>query len=230
MEAHAQVDQIQSCADTCGWNRFVVSTKETRVSTTTLADSARRDLSGFGGELIGPSDPELRRRARRLQRDDRPVAGADRPLRVAADVVRAVDFARDHGALLAVRGGGHNGGGLGTCDDGMVIDLAPMKGVAIDEARRTVRVGGGARGPTSTTRTTPRAWRRRAASSRRPASAASRSAAASATSRARYGLTIDSLLVGRGRPGRRLDGDARARTRTPTCSGRSAAAAATSAS
>ena len=40
-----------------------------------------------------------------------------------ADVIAAVHFARDTDMLVAVRGGGHNGGGLGTCDDGLVIDL-----------------------------------------------------------------------------------------------------------
>ena len=43
-----------------------------------------------------------------------------------ADVVSAVNFARENDILLAVRGGGHNGGGLGTCDDGLVIDLSQM--------------------------------------------------------------------------------------------------------
>jgi hypothetical protein len=60
-----------------------------------------------------------------------------------ADVRTAVDFARDHGLLLAVRGGGHNGGGLGTCDDGLVLDLGLMKGVRVDADARTVRAEGG---------------------------------------------------------------------------------------
>jgi FAD/FMN-containing dehydrogenase len=47
----------------------------------------------------------------------------------AADVARTVHFARDCGLLVAVRGGGHNGPGLGSCDDGLVIDLSQMKGV-----------------------------------------------------------------------------------------------------
>ncbi len=60
-----------------------------------------------------------------------------------ADVVAAVDYARTNGALTAIRGGGHNGGGLGTCDGGVVIDLSPMRGVRVDPAERTVRVAAG---------------------------------------------------------------------------------------
>ncbi|MDM0028997.1 FAD-binding oxidoreductase [Variovorax saccharolyticus] len=60
-----------------------------------------------------------------------------------ADVIRSVDFAREHSLLLAVRGGGHNGGGLGTCDDGLVIDLSGLKGIRVDAQARSVRVEGG---------------------------------------------------------------------------------------
>jgi FAD/FMN-containing dehydrogenase len=60
-----------------------------------------------------------------------------------ADVIAAVNFARDNGLLLAIRGGGHNAGGLGVCDDGLVIDLSLMKGIRIDPVARTVRVEGG---------------------------------------------------------------------------------------
>jgi len=60
-----------------------------------------------------------------------------------ADVISAVNFARERGLPLAVRGGGHNGPGLGVCDDGLVIDLSRMKGVRVDPTARTVRVEGG---------------------------------------------------------------------------------------
>ncbi len=60
-----------------------------------------------------------------------------------ADVIAAVNFASDHQLALAVRGGGHNGPGLGTCDDGLVIDLSGMKGIRVDPAERTARVEGG---------------------------------------------------------------------------------------
>jgi len=62
----------------------------------------------------------------------------------AADVIASVNFAREHHLLLAIRGGGHNGPGMATCDDGLVIDLSEMKGIHVDPKQRTVRVAGGA--------------------------------------------------------------------------------------
>jgi uncharacterized protein (TIGR03086 family) len=61
-----------------------------------------------------------------------------------ADVIRCVNFGRDAGLAIAVRSGGHNAAGLGTVDDGLVIDLSPMRGVRVDPAARTVQVEGGA--------------------------------------------------------------------------------------
>jgi len=60
-----------------------------------------------------------------------------------ADVIAAVNFGRDNNLLIAVRGGGHNGGGLGLCNDGLVIDLSGLKFVRVDSSDDTVRVGGG---------------------------------------------------------------------------------------
>src|SRR5690242_9922848 len=60
-----------------------------------------------------------------------------------ADVMAAVNFAREHQLTLAVRGGGHSGPGLGTCDDGLVIDLTQMKGIRVDPVARTACVEGG---------------------------------------------------------------------------------------
>lgn len=60
-----------------------------------------------------------------------------------ADVISAVDYGREHDLLVAVRGGGHNGPGLASCDDGLVIDLSAMTGVRVDPQRRTVRAGPG---------------------------------------------------------------------------------------
>jgi len=62
-----------------------------------------------------------------------------------ADVIASVNFARENNLLLAVRGGGHNGGGLGVCDDGIVVDLAGMRGIRVDPKAHTVRVDGGCR-------------------------------------------------------------------------------------
>src|SRR5574337_645033 len=64
-----------------------------------------------------------------------------------ADVIASVRFAREHGLLLAVRGGAHNGGGLGMCDDGLVIDLSGLRGIRIDPQSRTVRDCGSMRMP-----------------------------------------------------------------------------------
>jgi hypothetical protein len=60
-----------------------------------------------------------------------------------ADVINAVNFGRENNLLVAVRGGGHNGGGLGICDNGLVIDLSGIKYVRVNPAEKTVRVGGG---------------------------------------------------------------------------------------
>ena len=109
----------------------------------TPADAARRELGGFGGQLIGPEDGSYdeARAVYNAMIDKRPalIARCATP----ADVASAIGFAQRHGLLIAVRGGGHNGAGLGTCDDGLVIDLSPMKRVQVDAQARTVRVGGG---------------------------------------------------------------------------------------
>jgi len=62
----------------------------------------------------------------------------------AADVMLAVNFARENGLLLAVRGGGHNIAGNAVCDGGMMIDMSPMKLVRVDPETRTAHVGAGA--------------------------------------------------------------------------------------
>src|SRR5437879_11329366 len=60
-----------------------------------------------------------------------------------ADVIHSVNFARENRLLLAIRSGGHNAGGLGICDDGLVVDLSPIKYTRLDPAARTITVGGG---------------------------------------------------------------------------------------
>jgi FAD/FMN-containing dehydrogenase len=61
-----------------------------------------------------------------------------------ADVAAALEFSRGSGLAVAVRGGGHNVAGFGTCDGGVVIDLSGMQGVRVDRARRRALVQGGA--------------------------------------------------------------------------------------
>jgi FAD/FMN-containing dehydrogenase len=95
------------------------------------------------GTVITPSNGEYEA-ARKVYNgmiDRRPAAIA-RCVDV-ADVITAVNFARQEGITVAIRGGGHNDAGLGVCDQGRVIDLSPMKGVRIDPVNRTVRVGPG---------------------------------------------------------------------------------------
>jgi FAD/FMN-containing dehydrogenase len=98
---------------------------------------------GFRGDLVSPGD-EAYDDARGLFNgmiDKRPALIA-RCANV-ADVIAAVNHARDEGLPLAVRGGGHNGAGLGSVDDGLVIDLSSMNGIRVDPEAGTVRAEGG---------------------------------------------------------------------------------------
>ena len=61
-----------------------------------------------------------------------------------ADIINAVNFARAHDLLVAVRGGGHNVAGNAVCDDGLMIDLSPMNSIHVDPTTRTARAEGGA--------------------------------------------------------------------------------------
>ncbi|MFD7713051.1 FAD-binding oxidoreductase [Streptomyces sp. NPDC059786] len=109
----------------------------------TPVQAARRELTGFTGRLIGPEDsdyPQVRA-VYNAMIDKRPALVAR--CAGAGDVAQAVGFARDHDLPLAVRGGGHNGAGLGTCDAGVVVDLSPLKDIEVDPDARTVRVAGG---------------------------------------------------------------------------------------
>jgi FAD/FMN-containing dehydrogenase len=96
------------------------------------------------GEIIQPGDAayESARKVYNGMIDKRPaliVRSVD-----VADVMAAVQYGRENKMLTAIRGGGHNGGGLGICDNGLVIDLSRMKGIRVDPAARTVQVEGGA--------------------------------------------------------------------------------------
>jgi len=112
-------------------------------TTITPADAARHELSGFQGQLIGPEDSgyEQARSVYNAMIDKRPALIAR--CGGTADVASAIRFARDHELLVAIRGGGHNGAGLGTCDGGVVLDLSLLTQIEVDPDARMVRVGGG---------------------------------------------------------------------------------------
>ena len=100
--------------------------------------------AAFRGEILAPDD-EGYHEARAVWNGmiDRRPAAVVRPTG-AADVVAAVNFARENGLEVAVRGGGHNVAGTAVTDGGLMIDLSAMNGVRVDPAARTVRVEGGA--------------------------------------------------------------------------------------
>jgi FAD/FMN-containing dehydrogenase len=109
-----------------------------------LDDGDIANLSGhFRGELIRPDDPAYDD-ARRIWNGaiDRYPALVARSTGV-ADVLAAVRFARERELVVAVRGGGHNVAGTAVCDDGVVIDLSPMKGMWVDPGARTARAQAG---------------------------------------------------------------------------------------
>jgi FAD/FMN-containing dehydrogenase len=110
----------------------------------TAAHVARQELNGFQGRLIDRDDPEYEaaRAIYNAMIDRRP--GLIAQCASVEDVRSVVRYARKHNILLAVRGGGHNGAGFGTCDDGIVLDLGGLDGVSVDPAARTATVGGGA--------------------------------------------------------------------------------------
>jgi FAD/FMN-containing dehydrogenase len=113
--------------------------------TAVFVDQAIEELrAGFRGELVQPGSPcyDEDRRVRNGLIDRHPALIAR--CSGTADVVAAVNFAREHQLLLSVRGGGHNVSGAATNDGGIVIDLSPMRGVRVDPAAKTVRVQGGA--------------------------------------------------------------------------------------
>ncbi len=95
------------------------------------------------GGVTGPSDAayDEARKVYNAMIDKRP--GLIAHCFDVADVITAVNFGREQGLDIAIRGGGHNGGGLGTCDDGLVIDLSPMRGVRVDPESSTAVVSGG---------------------------------------------------------------------------------------
>ena len=114
------------------------------IATGVLGEATIRELEiGLAGSVVGPGDPryETARRVWNHTIDKRPAL----IVRAASteDVVRAVGFARSEGRSIAVCGGGHSVAGFSTCDDGIVIDLAPMNDVQVDAESQRAFAGGG---------------------------------------------------------------------------------------
>ncbi|CAN5630745.1 FAD-binding oxidoreductase [soil metagenome] len=108
--------------------------------TTELINSFKNSLHG---KLVLPNDADYNtvRKVYNGMIDKHPamiVECAD-----VTDVQTCVNFAKDNNILAAVRGGGHNAGGLGIADDALVIDLSPLKDIKVDKDAKTVKVGGG---------------------------------------------------------------------------------------
>ncbi len=109
-----------------------------------IAEATLEEIkTGLRGELIEPGD-EGYDEARKvyngmIDRHPRLIARcAD-----VADVMAALNFARDNSLTLSIRGGSHSVPGFAVCDDGLVIDLSPMKSVHVDPVTSTVRAEGG---------------------------------------------------------------------------------------
>src|SRR5262245_18373345 len=112
-------------------------------SSLSIADAARKLSGTFSGQLLQPADAgyDDARKVHNGLVDKRPALIARSG--GVADIVGAVELARNLGLEVAVRGGGHNVAGRATIDGGLMIDLSPMKGIYVDPRTRTVRAQGG---------------------------------------------------------------------------------------
>jgi FAD/FMN-containing dehydrogenase len=109
-----------------------------------MSDTIKALTETVRGRVITASDPDYddARAVYNAMHDRKPCAVVQ--CTDSADVMAVIAAARDSGVDLAIRGGGHSVPGFGTVDDGLVIDLSPMRGVRIDPAKKVARVGGGA--------------------------------------------------------------------------------------
>lgn len=119
------------------------ATPESPVMQQVEESSFQNFKSSIRGRIILKGDPtyEDERQVYNGMIDRKPAAIVK--CRDIADVIACVNFGRDNKILTAIRSGGHNAGGLGLCDDGLVIDLSLMKGIRVDLKTNTVRAEGG---------------------------------------------------------------------------------------
>ena len=200
------------------------------MSTTSTINTADVLRGGFSGDVLRPAQPgyEEARRVFNKMIDRHP--GLIARCTSTVDVAAAVSAAREHGLVVAVRGGGHSFSGLCTCDDGMVIDLRGLKSITVDPQARTARPAAACCGANSTPPP-------RRTGSHTPGGRVTTTGLGGFTTGGGYGWNVVEVRPGlrqphlrRGRPRRRQRGTRQRATSTPTCSGASAAAAATSAS
>jgi FAD/FMN-containing dehydrogenase len=109
-----------------------------------MAVSVEGLASAVKGRVVEPADADYdeSRALYNAMIDKRPAAIAY--CTDEGDVGAALQYGIEHGLRIAVRGGGHNGGGLGSVDDGLVIDLSQINAIEVDAAAKVARVGGGA--------------------------------------------------------------------------------------
>ena len=118
----------------------------TTAGTKATVDDAQLEemLMAFRGAVLRPGDPGYDEARVIYNGDFDRKPGLIIRCSGTADVIDAVNFARERDLVVAVRGGGHNVAGNSVCDDGLMIDLSPMRGVHVDRKAKTVRVQGGA--------------------------------------------------------------------------------------
>ena len=158
-----------------------------------MSDTIKALTETVRGRVITASDPDYdeARAVYNAMYDRRPDAVAQ--CTDSADVMAVVAAARDRGVDLAIRGGGHSVPGFGTVDDGLVIDVSPIRGVRVDPGKLVARVGGGATLGMSTTRPTRSAWPRPAELSPPPGWRITLGGGIGYLTRS-VGLSIDNLL------------------------------------
>jgi FAD/FMN-containing dehydrogenase len=117
------------------------------MTATALDESKLQSLqTSFRGQLLQPTDPgyDEARTVWNAMIDRRPALIAR--CTEAADVVAAINFARDNNLVVSIRGGGHNVSGRSVCDEGVMIDLTPMQSIRVDPVGMTVRAEPGVLG------------------------------------------------------------------------------------